>query len=180
MLKKKIDWKKVGIRVHSLRRALMVSWILLCCAMIAVLLYYIFGVVHVTRKQAEESFHRITTASQERIEHILSSSLESAQMASYSSAVQKYLLSETPGIVIDSRSSVSDIMTYISTFGDGFQDIELLSDRGRKVSITNSYTDLVEMALEVSGIEDRHSFKKPFFTSDLYYKGEKYICTWWS
>ncbi len=175
MRKKKLDWKKLGIQVHSLRRALMVSWILLCCAMITVLLYYIFGVVHVTRKQAEESFHRIITASQERIEHILSSSLESAQMASYSSAVQKYLLSETPGIVIDSRSSVSDIMTYISTFGDGFQDIELLSDRERKVSITNSYTDLVEMALEVSGIEDRHGFKKPFFTSDLYYQGEKYI-----
>ena len=175
MRKKKLDWKKLGIQVHSLRRALMVSWILLCCAMITVLLYYVFGVVRVTRKQAEDSFERITFASEERIEHILSSSLESAQIASYSSAVQKYLLSETPGIVIDSQSAVSDIMTYISTFGDVFQDIVLLSDRERKISITNSYIDLIEMALEVSGVEENHIFRKPFFSSDLYYKGDKYV-----
>lgn len=174
------DWfqkhrfRKKG-KARSLRNALILSLTLVCAAMVSVLLYYVFGVVHVTRQQSADSFHRITATSQERIERIFVSSQESAQLAAYSTAVQQYLLSGTPGTVINAKAAVADMMTYISVFGDGFKDIVLLSDRGRKLSITNSYVDLVKEAISSSSLEGEIVFKTPLFSPVIYHKGEKYI-----
>ncbi len=160
---------------YSLQNGLILSFMLVCGAMVTIFLYYVFGVVHVASEQAEDSFQRITGASQERIEHILTSSQESAQLAAYSSVVQQYLLSEQPSIVLNAKSAVSDTMTYISVYGDGFTDIVLLSNRGRKISITNSYIDIIEEAVTVAGLEDEMVFRTPFFSPIIEYSGEKYV-----
>ena len=66
-------------------------------------------------------------------------------------------------------------MDYVETLGDGFVDIVLLSVRGRKLSATNSYTDIVREAMAQSGIGEDLTFTQPVYSPVIEADGKQYI-----
>ena len=162
-------------RIKSLQNGLMLSMGILLVTLAAVFGYFFFGILPQTQRQAESSFSQYAIVSTQQVENLLNSSQEAAQNAAYSNVTQKYLLSDIPGVVIESKAAVLDMFSYISVYGSGFQDIVFFSDRNRKFSITNQYTDLVEEAINLSGIDSDRHFQKAFYSSVMYYKEEKYL-----
>lgn len=160
--------------IRSLKKGWLLSMTILFVTLTIVLVYLLFGVLWESRRRAVESFSRLSEVSAENLDALLSESQEAARMAGYSTAIQKYLLSDTPGVVISSSSAANDLLNAVRVYGDGFTEIMLFSERGRKIAINNLYTDLVQKAFESSGDEDVH-FKSAFYSQELYYKGENYI-----
>lgn len=160
--------------IRSLKKGWLLSMMLLLVTLTIVLVYLLFGVLRESRRQAVESFSQLSEVSAKNLDALLSESQEAAQMAGYSTAIQKYLLSDTPGVVISASSAANDLLNAISVYGNGFTEIMLFSERGRKITINNLYTDLVQKAFESSGDGDVH-FKSAFYSQELYYKGENYI-----
>ena len=167
--------KKAPGKGFSLRASLVLALGLVLAALLAVMGYYIFGVRDTARRQAEESFQNLTEASRAQLERLLETSQKAAQTASYSAASQRFLLSEIPGDVIDAKSLAADVMDYVETLGDGFVDIVLLSVRGRKLSATNSYTDIVREAMAQSGIGEDLTFTQPVYSPVIEADGKQYI-----
>lgn len=167
--------KKAPGRGFSLRASLVLALGLVLAALLTVMGYYIFGVRQYAREQAEESFRNLTGASQAQLERLLQSSQKAAQTASYSAAAQRFLLSGTPGEVIAAKSMAADLMDYVETLGDGFTDIVLLSARGRKLSVTNAYTDVVWEAMAAVGIGDDLVFTQPAFSPVVESDGRQFI-----
>lgn len=149
----------------SLKGTLILSAGLVLAAVIAVMSYYIFGVQSAVRQQAEESFEQVTNASLEQMERVFNSSQDSAVTAAYSNATQIFLLSGTPGSVIEAKSSAADVLTYIRTLGYGFEDVTFFSFRGRKLSATNAYSDVVQAAWEKAGIGNDLIFSKSCYVA---------------
>ena len=147
-------------RITSLQSGLMRSMGILLMTLVLVFGYFAFGILPQAQNQAKANFSRYATVSCNQLEALLSSSQESAQIAAYSNVTQKFLLSDIPSVVIESKTAVMDMFSYISTYGYGFQDIVFFSDRGRKLSITNQYIGLAEGAMKISGIEDDRHFRE--------------------
>lgn len=162
-------------RITSLQSGLMRSMGILLMTLVLVFGYFAFGILPQAQNQAKANFSRYATVSCNQLEALLSSSQESAQIAAYSNVTQKFLLSDIPSVVIESKTAVMDMFSYISTYGYGFQDIVFFSDRGRKLSITNQYIDLAEEAIKISGIEDDRHFRKAVYSPIMYYKEDKYL-----
>ena len=162
-------------RITSLQSGLMRSMGILLMTLVLVFGYFAFGILPQAQNQAKANFSRYATVSCNQLEALLSSSQESAQIAAYSNVTQKFLLSDIPSVVIESKTAVMDMFSYISTYGYGFQDIVFFSDRGRKLSITNQYIDLAEEANKISGIEDDRHFRKAVYSPIMYYKEDKYL-----
>ncbi len=161
-------------RIDSLKKGWIFSIAILIFAFTIGIGYFFFGVIHDSRQQAIDGFNRLSEVSAENVSQRLGSSQEAAQMAAYSNSTQRYLLAEQPSVVINSTAAVNDMLNMISTYGNGFTDIFLFSDSGRKVSINNRLTDLVHHAFSVSGQESVH-FTQSFYSPSVYYKGEKYV-----
>lgn len=162
-------------RITSLQSGLMRSMGILLMTLVLVFGYFAFGILPQAQNQAKANFSRYATVSCNQLEALLSSSQESAQIAAYSNVTQKFLLSDIPSVVIESKTAVMDMFSYISTYGYGFQDIVFFSDRGRKLSITNQYIDLAEEAIKISGIEDDRHFREAVYSPIMYYKEDKYL-----
>lgn len=162
-------------RITSLQSGLMRSMGILLMTLVLVFGYFAFGILPQAQNQAKANFSRYATVSCNQLEALLSSSQESAQIAAYSNVTQKFLLSDIPSVVIESKTAVMDMFSYISTYGYGFQDIVFFSDRGRKLSITNQYIDLAEEAIKISGIEDDRHFREVVYSPIMYYKEDKYL-----
>ena len=162
-------------RITSLQSGLMRSMGILLMTLVLVFGYFAFGILPQAQNQAKANFSRYATVSCNQLEALLSSSQESAQIAAYSNVTQKFLLSDIPSVVIESKTAVMDMFSYISTYGYGFQDIAFFSDRGRKLSITNQYIDLAEEAIKISGIEDDRHFREAVYSPIMYYKEDKYL-----
>lgn len=162
-------------RITSLQSGLMRSMGILLMTLVLVFGYFAFGILLQAQNQAKANFSRYATVSCNQLEALLSSSQESAQIAAYSNVTQKFLLSDIPSVVIESKTAVMDMFSYISTYGYGFQDIVFFSDRGRKLSITNQYIDLAEEAIKISGIEDDRHFREAVYSPIMYYKEDKYL-----
>lgn len=162
-------------RITSLQSGLMRSMGILLMTLVLVFGYFAFGILPQAQNQAKANFSRYATVSCNQLEALLSSSQESAQIAAYSNVTQKFLLSDIPSVVIESKTAVMDMFSYISTYEYGFQDIVFFSDRGRKLSITNQYIDLAEEAIKISGIEDDRHFREAVYSPIMYYKEDKYL-----
>lgn len=162
-------------RITSLQSGLMRSMGILLMTLVLVFGYFAFGILPQAQNQAKANFSRYATVSCNQLEALLSSSQESAQIAAYSNVTQKFLLSDIPSVVIESKTAVMDMFSYISTYGYGFQDIVFFSGRGRKLSITNQYIDLAEEAIKISGIEDDRHFREAVYSPIMYYKEDKYL-----
>ena len=162
-------------RITSLQSGLMRSMGILLMTLVLVFGYFAFGILPQAQNQAKANFSRYATVSCNQLEALLSSSQESAQIAAYSNVTQKFLLSDIPSVVIESKTAVMDMFSYISTYGYGFQDIVFFSGRGRKLSITNQYIDLAEEAIKISGIEDDLHFREAVYSPIMYYKEDKYL-----
>ena len=171
-----MDKKKVHHPVGlSLRGSLILSIILALAAVLTVMGYYIFGVQTAARRQAEESFERLTTASLQQMEQIFTLSQDSAVTAAYSNMTQIFLLSGTPGAVIQAKPSAMDLATHIKTLGHGFEDVAFFSFRGRKLSATNAYSDIVQAAWEKAGIAEDLIFSTPCYIQVEDKNGVSYI-----
>ncbi len=173
-MRKNAENKKAP-RSFSLRASLILALALMAAALLTVTGYYIFGVRDAARRQAEESFHSLTEASRGQLERVLERSMSAAQTAAYSVACQRFLLSGTPSQVIEAKSLAADVLDYIETLGEGFTDIVLLSYRGRKLSATNSYTDVVREAMAACGIADNLTFTQPVYSPVVEWEGRQYI-----
>ena len=162
-------------QIKSLRDVLMLSMGILLITLSLVFGYFIFGILPQTQQQAEDNFAQYATVSAQQLEELLNSSQEAAQNAAYATITKKFLLSNIPGVVIESRTAVLDMFSYISVYGSGFQDIVFLSDRQRKLSITNQYADLVKEAINLMDFEDGYHFSKAVYSPVMYYKEDKYL-----
>lgn len=158
----------------SLRSGLVFSMAILFVTAAAVLGYFFVGVVREARVQAEESFSRFAEVSRRQVEETLASSQEAAKLAAYSTSMQRYLLSGVPGVVIDASPAVGDMLNYISVYGSGFTDIVFVSERGRHVSATNAYVELVKEVLAQSAAPDGR-FTAPFYSPAFQHGGAAYM-----
>ena len=161
--------------IRSLKRALLLSFTLLICALIAILSYYFFGILLQSKRWKENNFQQVTSLSIDHLGKMLSDSQEAARIAAYSAACQKYLLSDNANQVIEARRLATDIMGYANLYGDNFKDIVLLSPGGRKLSNTNSYTEIVTLALEASSVGKYMHFSKPFYSSLIQDQSKQYL-----
>lgn len=166
--------KKV-FRIASLSNGLMRSLGILLVTLMLVFGYFVFEILPHAQQQAEANFAQYAAVSAQQLEERLNSSQEAAQNAAYSTVTQKFLLSNIPGVVIESKAAVLDMFSYISVYGSGFQDIVFLSDRQRKLSITNQYADLVKEAINLMDFEDGYHFSKAVYSPVMYYKEDKYL-----
>ena len=151
--------------IRSLKKVLILSFTLLICALIAILSYYLFGILLQSKRWKENNFQQVTSLSINQLEKMLSDSQEAAKIAAYSAACQKYLLSDDATQVIEARRPATDIMGYANLYGDHFKDIVLLSPEGRKLSNTNAYAEIVALALDASSVDKHMHFSKPFYSS---------------
>lgn len=162
-------------RPRSLRKSLVFSFMLLSCALAAIFSYCVFGIVKQASTWRNDNFLQATSRSLERLEKVLADSQEAAQSAAYSAACQTYLLSSSATSVIESKRSATDLMSYISMYGESFKDVVLLSNRGRRLSITNSYTEIVELALGMVEIGDDLRFERPIYSPIILDRSSRYI-----
>ncbi len=166
---------KKMFRITSLSNGLMRSLGILLITLMLVFGYFVFGILPQTQQQAEANFAQYAVVSAQQLEERFNSSQEAAQNAAYSTVTQKFLLSNIPRVVIESKTAVLDMFSYISVYGSGFQDIVFLSDRERKLSMTNQYADLVKEAIKLMDFEDDFHFSKAVYSPVMYYKEDKYL-----
>ena len=74
--------------IRSLKNAFLLSLILIIGA-ISITLFYTFGIVRKTALQEQDNFQQLVISSQLRLEQMLSSSYNAAQIAAYSGSCQK-------------------------------------------------------------------------------------------
>lgn len=162
-------------RIHSLQTSLFLSFTLTICALLAIILYYIFGIVAHTRTWEKNNFYELTSLAQQRLEKELTDSQDAALSTAYSFSCQKYLLSDDPATIIESRRPASDILNYASLYGDSFKDIFLLTPEGRNLSNTHSYEEIVKLALSLSDLPTDMRFKKAFYSEPILDQNNRYL-----
>lgn len=162
------------LHITSLRRAVFLAIILMAAAVLVVIYFYI-NMIRSFDRQANYNFLQLTDNIRERFETSFDEIIDIAQYATYSNAFQKYLLSDTPGTVIEAKEATIDVLNFMSYSMGNTRDIVLLSSKGRKLSVTNSYVPVAEAAMNSLGLQTDATFHNLRYSSVINYKGEAYL-----
>ena len=152
-------------RIRSLKKCLVLSFVLLICALFAIFFYYIFGIAARTKNWERNNFLELSGLATERVAQALTDSQNAAVTVGYSAACQRFLLSRNPSVVIEAKRTASETIGYAGLYGSHFKDIVLLGVHERVLSNTNSYREIVELALVMTEME---TMEKRRFAETLY------------
>lgn len=160
-----IEKRSRFFRIRSLKKCLVLSFILLICALFAIFFYYIFGIAARTKSWERKNFLELSELAAERLQGALADSQNVAVTLGYSAACQKFLLSENPNVVIEAKRTASDTISYARLYGNHFKDIVLLGVNERLISNTTSYREITELVLTMTGMG---SMEERRFTDGFY------------
>lgn len=160
---------------RSIRQALLLFLLLIILSMLAVWIYYSFGIVQRQYSRENKRFRQMAEAQAERVEEEYKGLKMDVLQVAYSNVCQKVLLSgESREVISNSGFAANTIQDALSR-NNNLRDIVLLARNGRKLSGTDQYFGVVEQALKdeapdyiLSGL----LFKTDIlFRNQLYYAG---------
>ena len=104
-------------RIRSLKKCLVLSFVLLICALFAIFFYYIFGIAARTKSWEQNNFLELSGLATERVAQALTDSQNAAVTVGYSAACQRFLLSRNPNVVIEAKRTASETIGYAGLYG---------------------------------------------------------------
>jgi two-component system sensor histidine kinase YesM len=120
------------------------------------------------KNQIFEAFESISTEMEERLQNGFEEYEHVARTVGYSTAVQNYLLSDSPTTVIQNSSLANEQINNTVQTGSGDHYIFLLSDNGRLLYNSNAYLEPFSEMLKEYHFDESVTFRTPFFSRVFY------------
>lgn len=148
---------------YSLSGRLMVCLLVAVAGMTAVTLQAFVGSWQESRDQIYEDFAVVGDKMQSELSLTFTGFENVAGLVGYSSAVQRYLLSTDPELVIQSHSPAANYLETAIRLSDSCLNVFLYSYNGRHLSANTSYLEPFRQLLSNRGFDKDVTISRPFF-----------------
>ena len=160
---------------NSFKRSMFNALFMVIIAMLAILLFYIFGIVRKADQQSRELFIQAAAASRMKLEEAVTEDRQDALRAAYTNAVQNALLSNHPEIVIMGRSMAIDTIDNVISRSHIMHGFVLCSANGRRISSTAQSAAIMDLALEATGLSYASVFSDAIMSPPVIYNQHEYF-----